>query len=170
MVSIRTATPDDIPQITSIYNEYILHSVASFETEPVSEDVMLCRMQAIRPAYPYLIGEVDGEIAGYCYAHSWKERAAYCHTLETTIYLAPAHTGKGLGTELMNRLIKECSALPHCHALIACITAENRASCRLHSRLGFQQVSHFRAVGYKFGRWLDVVDYEYILPEPQPEP
>ena len=168
-IHIRPATPADVPGITRIYNEYVLHSTASFETEPVTEQEMLRRMQAIVPALPYLVCEAGGELAGYCYAHPWKERAAYAHTLETTIYLSPTHTGQGLGRMLMERLMTECRALPGCHALIACITAENRASRTLHRRLGFQQVSHFQAVGRKFGRCLDVEDYEYLFPETGPE-
>lgn len=125
---------------------------------------MLRRMHDIVPAYPYLVGEADGRVVGYCYAHPWKERPAYGHTLETTIYLSPGYTGRGLGRQLMLRLIDDCRALPHCRALIACITAENRASCVLHCRLGFEQVSCFRSVGHKFGRWLDVVDYELLFP------
>ena len=162
-LNIREATAQDVPAITRIYNGYVLNSVASFDVEAVAEDEMLRRMQAVMPAYPYLVAEVDGEVAGYCYAHPWKERPAYCHTLETTIYLSPAHTGRGIGRLLMERLIAGCRAFPGCHALVACITAENEASCALHRRLGFGQVSCFRAVGRKFGRWLDVVDYELLL-------
>ena len=164
-VHIRAAKPEDIPVITRIYNEYILHSVASFEVEAVTEAEMLRRMQGIVPTCPYFVAEVDGKVAGYCYAHPWKERPAYCHTLETTIYLAPAYTGKGIGRLLMERLMAECRAMPDCHALVACITAENKASCALHRKLGFRQVSCFKAVGRKFGRWLDVVDYEFVYPE-----
>lgn len=167
-VHLREVMPEDIPSITRIYNEYILHSVASFEVEAVTEAEMLRRMQGIVPACPYFVAEVDGKVAGYCYAHPWKERPAYCHTLETTIYLAPAYTGKGIGRLLMERLMAECRAMPDCHALVACITAENEASCALHRKLGFQQVSCFKAVGRKFGRWLDVVDYEFVYPETLP--
>ena len=100
-VHLRKVMPEDIPAITQIYNEYILHSVASFEVEAVTEAEMLRRMQGIVPACPYFVAEVDGKVAGYCYAHPWKERPAYCHTLETTIYLAPAYTGQGIGRLLM---------------------------------------------------------------------
>lgn len=167
-VHLRKVMPEDIPSITRIYNEYILHSVASFEVEAVTEAEMLRRMQGIVPACPYFVAEVDGKVAGYCYAHPWKERPAYCHTLETTIYLAPAYTGQGIGRLLMEHLMEECRAMPGCHALVACITAENEASCALHRKLGFQQVSCFKAVGRKFGRWLDVVDYEFVYPENLP--
>ena len=102
------------------------------------------------------------EVVGYCYAHAWKEKAAYKYTLETTVYLSPGYKGKGIGRQLMERLIEECRVGGY-HALIACITEGNEASCSLHEKLGFRKVSHFEKVGLKFGRWLDVVDYELII-------
>ena len=76
------------------------------------------RMAAISASYPYLVYLVDDEVAGYCYAHAWKERAAYRYTLETTVYLSPGYKGKGIGRLLMERLIEECRAGGF-HALIA---------------------------------------------------
>ena len=103
------------------------------------------------------------EVVGYCYAHTWKERSAYRYTLETTVYLSPGHTGKGIGMLLMKKLIGACRENGY-RALIACITEGNEASNILHEKLGFKQVSHFKKVGLKFDRWLDVADYELLLP------
>ena len=75
---------------------------------------------------------------GYCYAHAWKEKAAYKYTLETTVYLSPRYKGKGIGRQLMERLIEECRAGGY-HALIACITEGNEASCSLHEKAGVQE-------------------------------
>ena len=111
---------------------------------------------------PYLVYETDCIVVGYCYAHAWKERAAYRYTAETTVYLSPAYTGRGIGTLLMQKLIEECRNKNY-RALIACITDDNIASKSLHIGLGFKQVSHFKKVGLKFDRWLDVVDYELLL-------
>ena len=123
---IRDVKPQDATAITKIYNEYITNSIISFETEPLTEEDMLSRIVQISSKYPYLVYETGGIVVGYCYAHAWKERAAY-------------------------------------RALIACITDDNIASKSLHIRLGFKQVSHFKKVGLKFDRWLDVVDYELLL-------
>jgi len=101
-------------------------------------------------------------VAGYCYAHGWKTKAAYRYTLETTVYLSPDYFGRGIGKRLMRELIEACRRNGY-RALIACITAGNEASIALHTGLGFKQVSHFEQVGRKFGRWLDVVDYELLL-------
>lgn len=84
-----------------IYNEYVEHSVATFETEPLREEDMRNRIAVF---FPYFVYGEEGKIVGYCYAHLWKERAAYRHTLETTVYLAPGYEGKGIGRELMERL------------------------------------------------------------------
>ena len=159
---IREVRPDDAAQIAGIYNRYILETTISFETQPLSAEDMRIRIEEISSYFPYFVAENNGKLTGYCYAHPWKERAAYCKTLETTIYLASEAKGKGLGTRLMDRLIDECRNRGY-HVLIACITAENEESCRFHERLGFKKVSHFEQVGQKFGRWLDVADYELIL-------
>lgn len=161
---IRAAVPQDAPQITYIYNEYIQHSTATFETEPLSVAEMEKRQSEISAKFPYFVYERQGRVWGYCYAHPWKERAAYCHTYESTIYLHPQAQGQGIGQRLMQRLIEVCRQRD-CHALIACITEENETSCKFHERLGFRRVSHFSQVGHKFGRWLDIADYELLLDE-----
>lgn len=98
----------------------------------------------------------------YCYAHLWKEREAYSKTLETTVYLTPESCHKGIGNLLMCRLIDECRSRGY-HALIACITADNYSSLRMHESLGFRQVSRFHEAGLKFGRRLDIIDLELVL-------
>ena len=159
---IRNVRTSDSKAITEIYNVYVTGSTISFETEMVSEKEMSKRISETSSKYPYLVYEVDGKVAGYCYAHSWKDRAAYKYTLETTVYLHPQYTGKGIGHELMLRLIEECRKRGT-KALIACITYGNEASIKLHTKLKFKEVSHFEKVGQKLGQWLDVSDYELLL-------
>lgn len=159
---IRDVKLDDARAIADIYRGYVVDGVASFETRAVEEPEMRRRIAEISALYPYFVYEESGHVVGYCYAHAWKERAAYCHTLETTIYLAPDSCGKGIGRQLMERLIDDCRRRGF-HALIACVTGGNEASCALHRKLGFKQVSMFEQVGEKFGQWLDVVDYELLL-------
>ena len=159
---IRPFRAEDATAIAEIYNHYVLHTTTSFETVAVSANQMRDRLMDFSQHAPVFIAEEDGVIVGYCYAHPWKERAAYSHTYETTVYLAPKALGKGYGRRLMEHLI-EASRDSDIHVLIACITAENTASCKFHERLGFRKVSEFHQVGQKFGKWLDVVDYELIL-------
>lgn len=159
---IRKVSSEDAKAIVAIYNEYVNRSVITFETEPVSEEEMASRIASISSHYPYFVYEADCKVVGYCYAHAWKEREAYRHTLETTVYLSPDFSGKGIGMLLMKKLIEECRSSGYM-ALIACITEGNTASLALHKKLGFEQVSCFKNVGFKFNRWLDVVDYELQL-------
>ena len=157
---IRPAELEDAKTIVDIYNRYIAESTATFATDPMTEAEM--KEYIVSAQGLYFVYEDNGKIVGYCYAHAWKTKAAYRQTLETTVYMIPEYTRRGLGRQLMARLIDECRQKNH-HALIACITEENTESVVLHTKLGFEKVSHFKEVGQKFGRWLDVVDYELIL-------
>ena len=159
---IRAVRVDDAQAIVEIYNEYVLNTTISFETEALTVEQMQRRIEDIASHCPYIVWEEDGEIAGYCYAHPWKERVAYHLTLETTVYLSPKYFRKGIGTKLMERLIEECRNAGY-KVLIACITADNVASIEMHRALGFKQVSFFEQVGEKFGNMLDVVDMQLGL-------
>ena len=140
---IREVCLKDAKDIAEIYNTYIEQTTITFETSPVNEEEMRKRIQDISAHYPYFVYEKNGEIIGYC-------------------YLKRNQCGKGIGKELMNTLIDACKE-KGIHALIACITVPNEASVKLHESLGFQQVSRFYEVGYKFDRRLDVYDFERIL-------
>lgn len=161
--NIRELKPDiDGRAISEIYRHYVSETTVSFEVEPPEAYTMTQRLNGIISEFPGFVWEENGKILGYCYVHRWKERKAYERTLETTIYLSPDYIGRGIGRMLMQKLIDECRRRGFV-SLIACITAENVASCRFHEDLGFVKVSHFIKVGYKFGRQLDVVDYQLIL-------
>lgn len=159
---IRPVTLADADAITGIYNHYVRETTVTFETEPLTTEEMANRIKDISARFPYFVYEKDGRILGYCYAHLWRERAAYSNTLETTVYIDGQAQRQGLGSMMVRHLTDLCREQGY-HALIACITEENRASVKMHERLGFRQVSCFKEVGMKFGRWLDVVDLEYLL-------
>lgn len=159
---IRDVTLSDAKAIVDIYNEYITGSTITFETENITEDEMRKRIAELSEHKLYFVYELEGKVVGYCYAHPWKVRAAYSHTLETTIYLSAECKGRGIGVTLMNHLIAACRDKGY-KALIACITEGNEASCALHRKLGFKQVSCFEKVGNKFGKWLNVTDFELLL-------
>ncbi len=161
---IRDVSPTDAAAIANIYNHYILHTTISFEMLPLSAEVMEQRISSCCVGgYPFIVCESDeGDILGYCYAHPWKERAAYAKTWEVTIYLAHTACGGGTGQRLMQELISRCRRAG-CRALIACITGDNERSRRFHMQAGFRQVSHFEQVGEKLGKILDVDDFELLL-------
>lgn len=162
-LKIRSVTPADAEAITGIYRYYVENTTVTFDEEPPSVAETKATVARISQAWPYLVAEIEGVIAGYCYAHPWKEKAAYRQTLETTVYLRHGLTSRGIGRRLMERLIEMCGARGDVHSLIACVTAENEGSRRFHSSLGFEEVSLFREVGFKFGRYLDVADMELIF-------
>lgn len=159
---IRSVRSEDAAAIAAIYNEYVVHTTVSFEIKSISEEEMRGRILRFSADYPFLVDETDEGIRGYCYAHPWKERAAYCRSWESTVYLHRACIGQGIGRRLMQELISRCRAAG-CHTLVACITGDNTISRAFHQRLGFTQVSRFREVGCKFGVYLDVEDYQLML-------
>lgn len=159
---IRNVCVDDYEAIMEIYNDYVVNTTVSFETEPLTLAEMSTRIESVAVHYPCFVCEENGRVMGFCYVHAWKERAAYSATLETTIYLRQEAQHGGLGRRMMQLLIDECRKRGY-NALIACITAENHISRAFHESLGFHKVSMFEGVGVKFGRRLDVTDYELVL-------
>lgn len=160
---IRHAVAADAPRLAEIYNHYIAHSTATFETVPLSAEEMAQRIADIAQSYPYFVSLCDGRIIGYAYAHPWNTRAACSgHSLETTVYVAPDMMHKGIGTALMNHLIGHCRHEGY-HALIAIITDDNQQSIAMHRKLGFEPVGHYREVARKFGRWLGVAALELMI-------
>ena len=148
--------------MADIYNHYVLETCISFEVKALRPEEMHARQAQVAAAFPWLVWDEDGEVLGYAYAHPWKERAAYAGTWEVSIYLHPQSCGQGIGSRLMERLIADCRR-GGCRSLIACITGDNETSRAFHRRHGFRRVSHFSRVGMKFGRILDVVDYQLEL-------
>ena len=148
---IRPASPLDAAAICAIYNPFVAASTVSFEEQAVTPEQMAERIAQVGATLPWLVMEVDGALAGYAYATPWRVRPAYRRSVETSVYLAPAHTGKGVATALYGALLEELRARG-IHAVIAGIAQPNPASVALHERLGFRKVAHFSEVGFKLGR------------------
>jgi phosphinothricin acetyltransferase len=157
-LSIRPAGPADIPAITAIYAQAVLHGTASWEVEPPDEAEMLRRQEAILAGgYPYLVAERDGALLGYAYAGAYRPRPAYRATVENSIYIAPVAQGSGVGGALLATLIEACTArgFRQMIAVIGDGTGASIGSRRLHERAGFRLIGVAEKVGYKHGRWLD---------------
>jgi phosphinothricin acetyltransferase len=163
---IRAAMPKDMAAITAIYRPAVLAGTASFELEPPGEAEMLARYRAvIDGGYPYLVAECAGSIAGYAYANAYRSRPAYRYTVEDSVYVAPDAQGRGIGGALLASLVGRASEAGF-RRMIAVIAEEaHRASIALHRRAGFTPCGTLPAVGYKFGRWLDVVLMQLPLGE-----
>ena len=156
--SIRPAAPADIPAITAIYADAVLHGTASWELDPPDEPEMLRRYQAVLAGnYPYLVAETDGALLGYAYAGAYRPRPAYRATVENSIYIAPGAQGRGIGAALLAALMQDCTArgFRQMIAVIGDGTGASIGSRRLHERAGFRLIGVAEKVGYKHGRWLD---------------
>jgi len=160
---IRPAAPFDAARICAIYNHYVATTTVSFEEEPVGEQDMAQRIADVGAAnLPWLVLEVDGELAGYAYATKWRVRPAYRHAVESSIYLDRAYAGRGFGRLLYGALLDALRAR-ELHVVIGGVAQPNDASAALHEALGFRKVAHFSEVGKKFGRWIDVAYWERKL-------
>ncbi|MGE5943295.1 MAG: N-acetyltransferase family protein [Flavobacteriales bacterium] len=159
---IRDVNIHDAKQIVNIYNYYVLNSVVTFDKNPFSEKDFIERIETISSQYPFIVFEEDAHILGYAYANMFRQKPAYKNTVETTIYLKNDEQGRRIGTELYTELLKKIKEQNY-HAVIGGLTLPNEASVRLHEKLGFKQVAHFKEVGFKFNRWLDVGFWELIL-------
>lgn len=158
-IHIRSAQPADLPAITEIYRDAVLHGTATYEIDPPDLTEMTNRFHSLTSdGFPYVVAEQDGEVIGYAYASYFRARPAYWWMVEDSIYITPAAKGKGLGKVLIQRLIDDCTALGF-RQFIAVIGDghEGSASVRLHSKAGFRHCGKIEASGFKHGRWLDTV-------------
>ncbi|WP_171160686.1 GNAT family N-acetyltransferase [Usitatibacter palustris] len=155
---IRIAEPHDVAAIAAIYGHYVLHGLGTFELEPPGEAEMRRRFDIIKDGgFPYFVAEVDGRVAGYSYAGTYRPRPGYRFSLEDSIYVAPEHAGAGIGRALLERLLPACEAIG-CRQLIAIIgDSGNTPSIALHEAMGFVHVGVLKSIGFKFGRWVDTV-------------
>ena len=162
--SIRAAVPADAAAIAAVYRPHVLHGVATFETVPPEAEEMAARISTVLAAgWPWLVAlDAAGELAGYAYAGQLKPRRAYLFACEDSVYLHPDRLGQGLGTALLRALIEACEACGF-RQMVALIAGSEAASVALHARCGFVEAGHWRAVGRKHGRWLDVLSMQRAL-------
>ena len=156
---IRDARVEDLPSVREIYNHYVANSTVTFDEKPMTLASLRSKFQhATKLGMPFLVAaSPTGQILGYAYVYPWKEKAAYRFTVENSIYLGPAATGKGLGQELLAELIIRSreAGLKEIIAVIADKGAD--ASIAMHRKFGFKEIGHMGKVGYKFDRWLGTV-------------
>lgn len=165
-LTIRPAQITDIGAIQKIYSYYVLHGFASFEIVPPSESEMLERWRLIHGrGHPYLVALKENTLLGYAYATNFRQREAYDHTLENSVYVSAQHLEKGVGVSLLEELIENCISLG-IRQLIAVIgDSKNYPSIRLHNKCGFQQVGVLPSTGFKHGKWIDTVLMQRSLGE-----
>lgn len=163
-IVIRAATGADLPAITEIYAEAVAVGTASFEVVPPDEAEMRRRFTHLTAeGYPYLAAEEAGRVLGYGYVGPYRNRPAYRHTVENSIYLAVDARSKGIGGALLRRLLDEATVLGFRQMVAVIGDSANEASVRLHKAAGFELVGTLRNVGFKHGRWLDTVIMQRAL-------
>jgi L-amino acid N-acyltransferase YncA len=160
---IRPAVMGDTEAIARIYNHYILNTIVTFEEQPVAAIEMAERIKAVElVSFPWLVLEQAGQVVGYAYASKWHGRSAYRYSAECTVYLDPVAIGKGLGTELYNALFTILRDM-ELHTVIGIIALPNETSVALHEKFGLVKVAHFKEVGFKFDRWIDVGYWQVVF-------
>ncbi len=159
---IRDANPKDALRIAEIYNYYIANTTVTFEEDPVSADIMVGRITEVQDKYPWLVYEQDGKVIGYAYAGTWKSRCAYRYSVETSVYLENGLSRNGIGSALYSELLVRLKTLD-LHGIIGGMALPNDECVALHKKFGFEQVAHFKEVGFKFNKWIDVAYFEKIL-------
>lgn len=160
----RNATETDVPQILDIYNEIIRNTTAVYDYEPHTLEM---RMQWFKTrndqGFPILIAERINEIIGFgSFGPFRREWTAYRYSVENSVYVKHNYRGMGVGKLLLEPLINEARKL-NMHTMLAGIDATNEASISLHKKFGFVEAAHFKEVGYKFNRWLDLAFFQLML-------
>lgn len=162
-LNIRDAEAADMAAITEIYNQVLLTSTAVYSDEPVTVDDRLQWLQTRRDeGFPVLVAEVDGTVAGFATFGAFRAWPGYRFTVEGTIHIREGVRGKGLGHALLAALFDRARAQGK-HSMIAGVDSENAASLRFLEGVGFVRAGHLREVGFKFGRFLDLIFLQYDL-------
>lgn len=161
---LRPATATDMPAVTAIYADAVLHGTATFDTVPPAEVELARRLGELQAdGFPYLVADDGGRVAGYAYAAPFRLRAAYDSTVEDSVYIARGYRGAGAGRALLTELVASCEGLGFRSMLALIGDSASAASIGLHTALGFTRAGTLSAVGYKHDRWLDVVLMERRL-------
>ncbi|MCE5332943.1 MAG: N-acetyltransferase family protein [Bacteroidales bacterium] len=167
-MKIISCTPEYAPQILDIFNDAILNTTALYDYKPWTLDTMKAWFETKAQHNFPVIGIVDDEnrLMGFGSYGTFRIRPAYKYTIENSLYVHKDHRGKGLGKILLQEIIRHAAAQNY-HCIIGVIDAANEVSINLHKRFGFEEVGTFKQVGFKFGKWLDVVFMQLMLPAPE---
>ena len=161
--TIRLASADDLAAINAIYNYYVANSTCTFQVEPETAEARRAWFRSRTLHQPVTVAERDGTVVGWASLSPHKSRCGYRHTAELSVYLRAQDHGMGIGKALVQDLIKRAADAGY-HTILGGVCTEQTTSMRLHESLGFTQVAHFREIGFKFGRWLDVAYFQLLVP------
>lgn len=166
-VPLIAASDTHLDAITDILNEAIVNSTALYDYEPRSRAQMQAWFETKRAAHHPVIAAVDaqGALVGFATYGAFRAFPAYKYTVEHSVYVHHAHRGQGIGRQLLGAIVAAAND-QGMHAVIGAIDADNAGSIALHESLGFVRVGTLPEVGFKFGRWLDLVLLQHTLPGP----
>src|SRR6266700_224940 len=161
---IRPATAADLPFVTEIYEHAVRYGTATFEliAPDLAEMTRRCGV-LMDGGFPYLVATLEGRVVGYAYAGAYRPRPAYRFTVENSVYLQPAIHRRGIGLQLLQRLIAESEARGYRQMIAVIGDSANAGSIGVHTKCGFQMIGTHPSVGLKFGRWLDTVMMQRAL-------
>ena len=162
--SVRPAAADDLGAIAGIFAHYVASSIVTFEEDPPTVAQWRQRLVGLAECgLPFLVAEAGGTVAGYAYASPWRPKPAYRHTVEDSVYLAPACRGKGLGRVLLDALLAACATAGVRQVIAVIADTGDPASVALHRACGFTDAGRLTQVGHKHGRWIDTVLLQHAL-------
>jgi phosphinothricin acetyltransferase len=160
--ALRSALPEDAEQLAEIYSHYVTTTFVTFEEKEVTASEMARRIAEVQAAFPWLVAAEGARLLGYAFASPWKARSAYRFSTEVTVYVREGSAGSGIGSLLYGALIPALQSRG-LHMAMGGIALPNDASIRLHEKFGFAKAAHFKEVGFKFGRWIDVGYWQRAL-------
>lgn len=163
-MKIRIAKESDMEALLSIYNYEVLNGVATFDLEPKSMEERMKWFRAHNvDNHPLIVAEEDGCAIGYASLSPYREKEAYAATVELSIYVDPGHRRRGAARKLMEAILDEARRREDIHTVISVITGGNEASIKLHKEFGFTHCGTMREVGEKFGRLLDIDNFQLMV-------
>ena len=163
-MDIRPATEADVPEIQSIYAHHVLYGTGTFEEEPPSIEDMTERFQkVVKRGWSWLVATDATGVLGYAYSTQFRDRSAYRYCVEDSIYVREDVRGQGVGKALVARLIEDATAQGMRQMIAVIGDSDNVGSIGVHASLGFHMVGTMKAIGVKFGRWVDVVTMQRPL-------
>lgn len=160
--ALRPATLADLEAINAIYNHYVATSTCTFQTVPATAEERLAWFEAHDDAHPVTVAVIENEVVGWACLSLYNPRQAYGRTVENSIYVRHDRQAQGVGRALLADLLTRAQALGH-HTVIAVISADQPASLALHRAFGFEEKGRLAELGFKMGRWVDVVYLQRML-------
>lgn len=159
---IRQIISSDIPEILPIYNYHVKNTLVTFDITPLSIEQFIKKVERISNDFPFLVYIENNEILGFSYASKWRQKPAYNHTVESTVYIKNSTQRKNIGTKLYVELLKQLTAKGF-KIVIGGISLPNEPSIQFHEKFGYEKVGHFSKVGKKFDKWVDVAFWQLNL-------